>query len=55
MLSILTRDGLRRLTRNRNRFVDVVEDIGVVVVRACIIGLPRATVSRGSPIIVPPS
>ena len=49
MLSILTRDGLRRLTRNRNRFVDVVEDIGVVVVRACVIGLPRATVSRGSP------
>ena len=29
--------------------MDVVEDIGVVVVRACVIGLPRATVSRGSP------
>jgi hypothetical protein len=31
----------------------VVEDIGVVVVRACVIGLPRATVLRGSPITGP--
>ena len=52
MLSTLTRNGLRRLTRNRNRFIDVVEDIGVVMVRACVIGLPRATVLRGSPMTI---
>jgi hypothetical protein len=52
VLSTLTRNGSRRLIRNRNRFVDVVEDIGVVVVRACVIGLPRATVLRGSPMIL---
>jgi len=34
VLSTLTRDGLRRLTKNRNRLGNVVEDIGVVVVRA---------------------
>jgi hypothetical protein len=55
VLSILTRNGLRRLIRNRNRFIDVVEDIGVIIVRAYVIGLPRAIVLRGSPIIVPPS
>ena len=51
MLSILTRNSLRRLIRNRNRFIDVVKDIGVVIVRACVIGLPYTIVLRGSPII----